>query len=115
MPLSPAQKSELKLKYGEDTIFVEQREGVFVFKKPSAVVYRAFLNAMSSTDKKVDRALQFEQLCISCLVGPEAEPGTPDYPRLQALFERLPGAVTELGGELVDLATGGDSFKVGKL
>jgi|SRR5687767_5313037 len=113
--LSGAQKAELKLKYGEDTVYVEEKEGTFVFRKPSAVIYRQFLNGISSPDKKSDRALQFEQLCIQCLVGPEVEPGTPDYQRLQAMIERIPGCVMEIGGELTELASGGDAFKVGKL
>jgi hypothetical protein len=111
--LNTAQKSELKLKYG-DLIVVKESEGEFVFKRPSPAAFGQFMAAQMSDSKKGGKVAAFEQLCHACLVYPEAAPEQPDYPRLMSLFERLPGLPVSVGGELCDLAGLGDSH-VGKL
>jgi hypothetical protein len=114
--LSPSEKKELKLKYGSDTLLLEEQEGAFIFRRPEKHVYAQFMASLSNEKRRnEDRLPFFEQLCIGCLVYPEKAPGEPDYDRLLALFQRLPGAALNIGGELNDLAGAGDSLKLGKL
>ena len=106
-------REELREKYGEETCIVyRKKHGVFVFRKPSRVVWKKFQVAVQKTN---DRQTCADQLCMDCLCYPEAEAGKPDFAKLTALFEDYPAiSLDEAFEDLAKLAMGREDVS-GKL
>ena len=105
-------RAELRAKHGDECAAVERaKHGLFVFAKPTAVVYTRFRQKV--TQKGVDSGAVTSQLCTDCLVYPTGPSGDPDYTRCSALFEAYPGLPDSIGAQLVKLAGAGDGDDVG--
>lgn len=106
---------ELRERYGADTVLVDKPQGLFLFGRPTPIVFeRYFVAIEQAKEKKVSKLSAFQQLCRDCLVYPLLENGKPDLGKLNTLFTALPGLPLTVGGELSDLAGAGESH-TGKL
>lgn len=117
MALSDEARDELRAQFGDETVLVDKTDagiGAFVFRKPGAIAWERFQDALMSDKKGHKKSSSFAQLCRDCLVYPLGENGKPDMGKLGALFEAFPGIATTITGELSDLAGAGESH-VGKL
>jgi hypothetical protein len=67
---------------------------VAVVKPPSRSMLKRFRKDAAELDTRLDA---FEALCKGCVVAPDA-------PGLAALFERRPGLIETIGGEILEIS-----------
>ncbi len=95
MKSPPAELLEELSKKHEDVFVFEKGGHVFVLRRAAALVYRKWIGRRGKGPEHNYDA--DEELARQCVLWPEPEP-------LSAIFDRFPGLVTEVAGEVIALA-----------